>query len=82
MSKRKKFRRTTRKGPGRYYRRGITILDLFALFPNNAVAERWFEEQRWGSDFENFYCPRCGCLDKLSETPPSSRKRTPYYCGH
>ena len=82
MSKRKKSRKTTRKGPGRYYRRGITIFEVFEIFPNDTAARLWFEKQRWGDDFADFHCPRCGCLDQVWETPASSRERTPYYCGY
>ena len=35
------------KAPGKHYRKGITIFELTALFPDNATAERWFADQRW-----------------------------------
>ena len=68
------------KGPGKYHRTGITILELFELFPDNELAELWFERQRWGAGFEDFHCPRCGCLSKLKES--SRRQPMPYRCGH
>lgn len=33
--------------PGRSHRKGITTIELFWLFPDDAAAERCFEEQRW-----------------------------------
>ena len=33
-------------GPGRSYREGISLLELYALFPDEAAAEQWFEEGR------------------------------------
>ena len=69
------------KGPVRNHRAGISIIDLFKLFKNNGVAEQWFEEQRWGPDFSNWHCPRCGSCDNIWETPATARRRTPYYCA-
>ena len=36
-----------RKAPGKHYRKGVTIFELAALFPDNAAAEKWFANQRW-----------------------------------
>ena len=44
------------KGPGRAEREGISIVELFEMFPNDAAAERWFEQQRWPNGIT---CPRC-----------------------
>ena len=33
---------TTKTGPGKAYRNGISWPELFDLFPDNATAERWF----------------------------------------
>ena len=35
------------KNPARADREGITLADLFKMFPDDAAAERWYEEQRW-----------------------------------
>ena len=37
-----------KSAPGRHYREGISLLDLFDLFPNETAAEAWFEQERWG----------------------------------
>ena len=63
--------------PGKHYREGISLIELFERFPNDATAEMWFEEQRWGSGPS--YCPMCGSTEKLR--PNRSRKPLPYWCG-
>ena len=45
------------KGPGKYYRKGLTVIELFEMFPDDRTAERWFEEQRWP---DGVTCPDCG----------------------
>ena len=67
------------KAPGKYYREGISLLDLFNMFPDNPTAEAWFEAQRWGEKREDMYCPKCGDLDRTS--PVESRKPMPFWCG-
>ena len=52
---------------------------LFERFPNDATAERWFEEQRWGEAGKPGHCPMCGGTDKVRPVP--SRKPLPYWCG-
>ena len=66
-------------GPGRYYRKGISLIELFELFPDNETAESWFEINRWGKAGKPNYCPLCGCTEKLSSVP--SRKPLSYWCG-
>ena len=51
------------KAPGKHYRKGITIFELTALFPDNATAEKWFANQRWP---ESPHCPRCGSTNVQS----------------
>ena len=47
------------KGPGRADREGLSIIELFRMFPDDQAAERWFEEQRWPVAIS---CPDCGSL--------------------
>ncbi len=42
---------------GRHYRKGITLNDMFQMFPDDATAEKWFMEVRWP---DGVYCPVCG----------------------
>ena len=44
------------KAPGKHYRKGISLEDLFDLFPDNGAAERWFIEQRWPNGASCIYC--------------------------
>ncbi len=67
------------KAPGKSYRKGMSLIQLFQKFPDDATAEQWFEEQRWGEAGKPDHCPICGCTDKLR--PVASRKPLPYWCG-
>ncbi len=64
----------TQEAPGKHYRSGITLVDLFRRFPNDEVAEQWFEEVIWP---EGRHCPHCGSYDTLARV---SRKPAPYRC--
>ncbi len=44
-------------GPGRSYRTGISLQDLFRLFPDDEAAEAWFIKKRW---LGGVVCPHCG----------------------
>ena len=65
------------KAPGKHYREGISLVELFERFPDDAAAERWFEERRWGDGPS--YCPMCGGTERLRPNP--TRKPLPYWCG-
>ena len=62
------------KAPGKSYRDGISILELTEMFPDEATAVRWFEEQRWP---DRKHCPHCGSV-KVSSI--ASGKPMPYRC--
>ena len=65
--------------PGKHYREGISLVELSAKFPDDATAEGWFEEQRWGAAGKPSYCPICGSTEKLRPVP--SGRPLPYWCG-
>ncbi|MCY3702472.1 MAG: IS1595 family transposase [Rhodospirillales bacterium] len=65
----------TRKAPGRSHRKGLTVMELLRMFPDNAAAERWFEDQRWGKSGR--FCPDCGSCNTATV---ASRKPMPYRC--
>ncbi len=69
----------TAKAPGKAFREGISLVELFDLFPDDPTAERWFEAQRWGEAGKPSHCPLCGCSEKLR--PVASRNPLPYWCG-
>ena len=65
----------SKRGPGRSDREGVSIIDLFRIFPDDKAAEDWFEAQRWPNG-ERF-CPDCGSINYgIIE----SRKPMPYRC--
>ena len=45
------------KGPGKSYRKGLSLIEAFRKFPDDVTAERWFAEVRWGNAPA---CPHCG----------------------
>lgn len=45
------------KGPGRADREGLSVIELFRMFPDDRAAELWFERQRWP---DGISCPDCG----------------------
>ena len=53
----------------------LSLSALFRQFPDDATAERWFEQQRW-PDGRRF-CPDCGS-DNTHET--TNRRPMPYRC--
>ena len=49
-----------KKGPGRSHRRGLSLVELFRLFPDNRAAEQWIIRSRWPDGIE---CPHCSSDD-------------------
>ena len=64
----------SKQAPGHSERDGLTLPQLFATFPDDAAAERWFEAQRWP---DGRSCPDC---DSTDTHPVPSRKPMPYRC--
>ena len=50
----------TQKAPGKAFREGISLPELFRMFPDDDTAQAWFEEQRWQGET---YCPHCGSFN-------------------
>ena len=67
------------KAPGKAFREGISLIELFQMFPDDTAAERWLEESRWGEAGKPDHCPLCGGSEKLRAT--KNRKPLPYWCG-
>ena len=61
-------------GPGKAFRKGITLAELFKRFPDNAAAERYFVESRWP---DGPHCPYCGSVNVQSG---ASHPTMPYRC--
>ncbi len=47
----------THGAPGKHYRKGISLIELLQIFPDDAAAEQWFMETRWP---DGIHCPYCG----------------------
>ena len=48
------------KAPGKSFREGISLVQIFRMFPDDATAEAWFVARRWPSGVA---CPHCGSLN-------------------
>ena len=44
------------KGPGKAHRKGISIVELMKMFPDDETAAKWFAEQRWPDGIRCAYC--------------------------
>ena len=49
--------RKAKAGPGRAYRKGLTLPELFEMFPNDEAAEKWHIDVRWPKGIR---CHECG----------------------
>ncbi|MEP1231296.1 MAG: IS1595 family transposase [Litorimonas sp.] len=64
------------QGPGRADREGLSVIELFKMFPDNASARKWMEDLRWPEGER--HCPVCGSI-KTKIVP--NEKPMPYHCG-
>ena len=46
--------------PGMHQRKGISLIQLFQMFPDDEAAEKWFIHTRWP---DGMACPRCGSVN-------------------
>ena len=60
---------------GKSFRKGIGIIDLMDMFPDEQTAQAWFEEIRWPNGRG---CARCGSV-RTREVP--NAKPMPYWCS-
>ena len=60
-------------GPGRSHREGITLMDVIRMFPDDATAQKWFEDTVWVNGCR---CGRCGG----ARTTPAKHPTMPYWC--
>ena len=63
-----------RIAPGKSFRKDISLMELFEMFPDEQSAQEWLAEQRWG---DNRYCPHCG---STGTNINPSQKPMPYHC--
>ena len=65
--------KTPAKAPGKYYRKGLSLIEVMNLFPSDEAARDWFEEVRWGGEPA---CCDCGSLNvQCGTTHPSQTHR-------
>ena len=59
---------SSKSGPGRCYRNGISLPELFRMFPDNDAAQAWFVKLRWPDGIVCHYCGsdnvQTGCTHK------------------
>ena len=63
----------SQNAPGKHFRKGIGLIELFEMFPDNHTSVKWFESNIWRN---GRVCPRCECADTIE----SSHPRLPYHC--
>ena len=56
------------KAPGKHYRKGMSLPELFRIFPDDDTAREWLEKQRWGNEP---WCPHCGSFNVRYNNHPS-----------
>ena len=64
----------SQKAPGKAHRKGISLVEIMRRFPDDAMAEAYFVEQRWPNGVA---CPHCGSTNVQSGT---KHKTMPYRC--
>ena len=63
-----------KSGPGKHYRKGITIMDAVQKFDTEEKAETWFIQQRWP---DGVSCPFC---ESSRIATIANRKPQPFRC--
>ena len=63
-----------KSGPGKSYRKGITLREIFKMFPDDATAEAWFVKTRWPNGVR---CPHC---DSDNIQSGASHPTMPFRC--
>ena len=64
-----------KSGPGKSYRRGLSLIEAVEMFGDPDFTEQWFIEQRWPNGVS---CPDCGSLDIQARR---TRKPQPFRCN-
>lgn len=62
------------RAPGKAYRKGVSLVELTRMFPDDEAAERWFIKTRWPG---GVCCPKC---DSLNVQVRKTRKPQPFRC--
>ena len=68
-------RRSPARAPGKAFRKGMSLTEMFRKFPDDATAEAWFIDRRWPDG--DVCCPYCGSLNVQIG---AQHKTMPYRC--
>ncbi len=68
------MKKEKQKDPGKSFRKGITLIEVIAMFPDDESAEKWFASMRWP---DGPACPRCRGSSVQSDAAHPSM---PYRC--
>ena len=60
--------------PGKHYRKGLTLVQILRMFPDDAIAEAWFVKTRWPNGVR---CPHC---DSDNIQSGASHPTMPFRC--
>ena len=60
--------------PGKHFRKGITLMELFKMFPDDETAEEWFVENRWPDGLRCAHCEG----DNVAEQ--GNHPQMPFHC--
>ena len=69
------------RSPGKAYRKGITLIELAQMYPDEESARRWFEDHIWPDGVRR--CPARDSEDRecgSTNTYECSHKKMPYRC--
>lgn len=64
------------KAPGKSFRKGLSIIQLQDMFPDELTARKWFESIVWAG---GRFCPHCGCTE-TTECNVEKSYPQPYRC--
>ena len=64
----------SQKAPGKSHRKGLSLIQLLDMFPNEKAAVKWFENEFWNGER---CCGHCGSL----RTGKASHRKMPYWCS-
>ncbi len=63
-----------KSGPGKHFRKGLSLLEVMQMFPDNTSAEEWIAQCRWDGEPA---CPHCGGVNVQTGAKHPSQ---PYRC--
>lgn len=71
---RQRAKMAKKSGPGKSYRKGVSLVDAVKMFDTEEKAEAWFAAKRWPNG------PACPFCESTNVSEVASRKPQPYRC--